>query len=226
MQDIEQGSAGTRVQDSAQVKPFARATSRHVELSRRGFSASLLALSLSGACAAPLPFVWASQIKSPYIARTTLLPGDEILVVVEGQERLTGKRTVLPDGSIPQPLVGPIRAEGLTPAQVSETLRQKLLKFFQAPTVGVHLVEFRPLIVSATGEVETSGPLKLTEKRSLLEAISQAGGLTEFADRDSIYVVRRNPQLMRIRFRYEDLVTPNVPATRFHLRDGDVIVVE
>ena len=220
------------MRNNVQVKPSLatdlgqRNTQGASWFSRRAFGVSLAAVAFSSACAAPLPFLWASQVKSPYVVRATLLPGDKVLIMVEGQARLSGERTLLPDGSIPQPLVGPIAAEGQTPAQVAQALRARLSKFFQNPVVAVHLVQMRPIMVSATGEVETSGPLKLTEKRSLLEAIAQVGGLTEFADRDSIYVVRRNPQLMRIRFRYDDLVTPNVPSTHFHLRDGDVIVVE
>jgi polysaccharide export outer membrane protein len=61
---------------------------------------------------------------------------------------------------------------------------------------------------------------------SILSAIANAGGFTDFADEDSIYVVRKEPHLLRIRFRLRDLAGAEAVSARFRLNDNDVIVVE
>jgi polysaccharide export outer membrane protein len=59
----------------------------------------------------------------------------------------------------------------------------------------------------------------------VLQAIALAGGLTDYAKRDSIFVVRREPP-QRIRFTFQGLTGGDVRATEFRLRAGDVVVVE
>jgi protein involved in polysaccharide export with SLBB domain len=76
------------------------------------------------------------------------------------------------------------------------------------------------------GEVQKVGPLALAYDQGVLGALAATGGLTPFADADSIFVVRTRPRPLRIRFRYDDLVAPIPRANEFALQDGDVIVVE
>jgi polysaccharide export outer membrane protein len=90
----------------------------------------------------------------------------------------------------------------------------------------VSVTKRRPIRVSVLGEVKQPGRFELEYDESLLSAVARGGGLTEYADRDSIYVVRREPHLLRIRFRFRDLAGPEAISARFRLNDGDVVVVE
>jgi polysaccharide export outer membrane protein len=75
------------------------------------------------------------------------------------------------------------------------------------------------------GEVKTPGRYDLAEGEGVLHALARAGGLTEFADPDLVFVVRSDAS-RRIRFRYGDLAVAEPASARFQLRNGDVVVVE
>jgi polysaccharide export outer membrane protein len=90
----------------------------------------------------------------------------------------------------------------------------------------VVLEEAAPLHVSVLGEVMRPGYYPLTPGSGLAEALANAGGFTEFAHRDRLYIVRRSPEATRIRFTYDALVHAEGKASAFRLRSGDVLVVE
>jgi polysaccharide biosynthesis/export protein len=94
------------------------------------------------------------------------------------------------------------------------------------PRVMVVLEETKPLAVAVMGEVVHAGMYTLIPGAGVAEALASAGGLTEFAHRDRIFVVRRTPQLVRIRFTYSALVGGSGKAPTFRLQNGDVVVTE
>ena len=94
-----------------------------------------------------------------------------------------------------------------------------------SPNVTVTVEEFQPLTVSVIGEVAHPGTVALERHAGVLQALANAGGLTENASRDDIYVLRGAPIAQRIRFTY-DWLTQNPPSHSFQLRSGDVVVVE
>lgn len=81
-------------------------------------------------------------------------------------------------------------------------------------------------MVSVLGEVGTRGNVSMPHPATLLQALAQAGGPSEFADKEAIFLVRQKPVFRRIRFTYEALVTNNGNAAAFPVRTGDVIVVQ
>jgi len=86
--------------------------------------------------------------------------------------------------------------------------------------------EFQPITVSVLGEVTKAGSYPLDPRATVAQVLASAGGLTEFASRDSIYVVRAGPPPVRVRFTYEE-VSRGAPASAgFVLHDGDLVVVE
>ena len=76
------------------------------------------------------------------------------------------------------------------------------------------------------GEVGSKGNLSIEPPVTLVQALAQAGGLSEFADDSAIFVLRRSPEFRRIRFKYEDLLANKGGSGGFQLRAGDVVVVE
>ena len=179
-------------------------------------------------CGPSLPFVWVKQLpqEKATAERTALAPGDQLLVVIKDQKELSGEFLVRDDGSYLQPLLGMVRVEGKTSQQVAEDLVQQFKRLIINPQITVSLVGRRPLNLSVMGEVRAPGAFEVSHSSTVLGVIARAGGLTEFADPDQIYVVRKEPELSRIRFTMDLLAEPNGISTRFRLHDGDVIVVE
>src|SRR5439155_15214853 len=96
------------------------------------------------------------------------------------------------------------------------------------PVVTVTVDEVHPLTISVTGEVMRPGVYPLEAPANLLSALASAGGLSQFAHEDQIYVLRRQSDgaLARIRFKYEALAHAEGQAGSFSLQRNDLIVVE
>jgi polysaccharide export outer membrane protein len=184
------------------------------------------ALLLTAACETTGPYVWVDDLPAqrgqpPY----KLHPGDRIMIHVWNQPPMSGEVLVRSDGNITLPLVGDIPVAGQTPLAASESITKRLTGLVVEPHVAVSVLAGRSPTVNVTGEVRQSGSFDLRPGEGLLELIARAGGLSEFAARDRIFVVRRE-QAQRVRFRYDKLSRADGPAASFELRDGDIIVVE
>jgi polysaccharide export outer membrane protein len=185
----------------------------------------LLLVSLLG-CGSTQPYVWVSEVGvNDARAPDTLRPGDRIQVAVYGQDALSGEFEIRPSGSVILPVVGGTVAAGRTTEQVAADLAVRLQGAIASPRVTVIVATRRPAGISVLGEVRTPGRYELVDGEGVLHALARAGGLTEFANRDGVYVVRPEAS-RRIRFRYADLTAAEPASARFQLRNGDVVVVE
>lgn len=115
---------------------------------------------------------------------------DVLVITVWKQPTLSGSLLVRPDGMISMPLLGDVKAAGTTPLQLAAQITDKLRKFFQDPTVSVVLSQVNSKKVFLLGEVQKRGPVDLTSGMTLLQAISSAGGLTDYANTKKIYILR------------------------------------
>jgi polysaccharide export outer membrane protein len=86
--------------------------------------------------------------------------------------------------------------------------------------------EVQPMTIVLLGEITHPGVVTLEPATGLAHAIAVGGGLTDYASRDRIFVLRQQPKPMRIRFTYEALTHDEDRAATFPLRTGDVVVVE
>jgi polysaccharide export outer membrane protein len=138
---------------------------------------------------------------------------------------MSTKAKVRSDGKISVPFLGDVEVRGKPPAVVAKEMEAGLKNFINSPNVTVSVDEFQPTTVYVIGEVTHPGTIAVERNAGVLEALATAGGLTENASRDDIFVLREQPVPRRIRFTYE-LLTHNPPSSTFRLRPGDVVVVE
>lgn len=154
-----------------------------------------------------------------------IAPSDTLTVTVWGQPSLSGALLVRPDGKISMPLLADIQASGLTPMQLSARITAKLTSFVKDPQVSVVVVAIHKNFVYLLGEVGKKGPVELTSGMTLLEAISSAGGLTDFANKKKIYVLRTlNGKQERLPVKYKDALKGDAGCNLL-LAPGDTIVV-
>ena len=152
---------------------------------------------------------------------------DVLDVAVWRDADLSRTLPVRPDGFISLPMVGEVRAEGRTPNELADELREALKAYVQEPRVTVIVREVNSSRVFITGEVANPGAYPLRGRVSILQAIALAGGFTDFADRDCIVVLRRtSPDGKYIPVSYSDLVEEPEKFEPLILRPGDTIIVK
>jgi polysaccharide export outer membrane protein len=131
---------------------------------------------------------------------------------------------VRPDGFITLPMVGEVQAEGRTTVELEQDIAHRLQKYIQTPRVTVMVREVNSARVYVTGEVQKPGAFPLRGQVTVLQALAMAGGLTEFADRNGMMVIRANNG-PHISVRYSDLIDRRAQGSDFPLQPGDTVVV-
>lgn len=153
---------------------------------RKRAALAVIVVSMAGACASgpalsPLP-------PAPSGA-TTLGPGDRVRVSVFGDDRMTTETEIDSTGEIAVPLVGRVRAEGMTAAEVETALTGRLRReVINDPRVTVQAVKLRQVYVM--GEVQKPGGYDFGGPLTVLDAVALAGGFTYRANTDRITVRR------------------------------------
>ncbi|RMH05974.1 MAG: sugar ABC transporter substrate-binding protein [Nitrospirae bacterium] len=159
-------------------------------------------------------------------------PEDIIDVVVWRNPDLTRESVVIrPDGKISMPLIGDVQASGLTAEELAQSISERYKAFKENPAVSVSVKEINSYSIFVLGEVKTPGKYPLKSYTTVLQAISMAGGFTEFASRNAIQVVRKittkegKHKEIRIPVQYDALLSESGADYNFILRPGDTIVV-
>lgn len=159
-------------------------------------------------------------------------PGDEIEIYVWGEERLQRTVNVLPDGTIAFPLAGQIQVAGKLPQELEKILADRLHDQYrnQVPQITVTVKDPAGLQFSVLGKVRSPGSFHPGRYVNVLEALSLAGGAAEFANLDSVLLIRkRNGQLTTTRIRLSPLFKPGASASDLAavpaVETGDTIIV-
>lgn len=136
--------------------------------------------------------------------------GDKLHVVVAGADDLTADYIVGDNGAVSMPLIGDVKAGGLTRAQVEKEIAQKLSQgYLKDPKVSVSVLSYRPFYIY--GEVTKPGEYPYAAGMRVMSAVATAGGYT-YRAQEGYVVVTRNGQDRR--------ATPDMP-----IRPDDVIRV-
>src|SRR5262249_4981667 len=152
---------------------------------------------------------------------------DRLSISVCKEPGLKWTVAIRPDGKITFPLVGDIQAAGRTSKQLTDDLTAALSRYVKEPVVTVIVEEINNFRISILGEVARQGALVLRRRTRLLEAIALAGGLTQFANRSDVVVIRYddNDKESLIRVNYKKVLSGENPELNIFLKPGDTIVV-
>jgi polysaccharide export outer membrane protein len=152
---------------------------------------------------------------------------DALSIIFWDHKEMSADVIVRPDGKISLPLVNEIAATGLTPEQLRVKLTEAGAKFIEDPNVMVIVKDIKSRMVSITGEVAKSGPYPINGPMTVLQLISLAGGLQEFADTKHISIIRTEKgQPVSYLFNYDEVVKKRKNLKQnIQLQPGDQVVV-
>lgn len=159
-------------------------------------------------------------------------PEDVLEITVWKNPDLSRITSIRPDGLISMPIIGDVQASGLTADALAHRIAERLKQFVAGnPAVSVSVKELNSYSVFVLGEVTRPGKYRAKSYLTLLQAISMAGGFTEYAKKNSMQVVRLRPNgdhkihELRIPVRYDDLLIGNGEPGNIILLSGDTVVV-
>jgi polysaccharide export outer membrane protein len=133
---------------------------------------------------------------------------------------------VRPDGKISLSMIGEIQAAGLTPQGLEEALTAKYKEYMREPRVTVLIKEINSQKIYLIGEVKKEGPIRMDAPMTVLQALAQAGGVTDYGKRKKIYVLRtQQDQRVLLPFDLDAVVRGEKMEQNIVLAPGDTIVV-
>jgi polysaccharide export outer membrane protein len=177
-------------------------------------------------CAGTGPYVWYSQLPRETVRSVNeyvIGVGDMVSIHVLGHDEMSVHQRVRTDGRLALLLIGEVDAKGKRPSSLKAELEARLKDYIVTPSVVVNIDEVQPMTILLLGEVSRPGAYPMESDTSLVHALALGGGLTDYASRSGIYVVRGD---MRIRFSYDDITRNIGGAGSFALHRGDVLEVE
>jgi protein involved in polysaccharide export with SLBB domain len=153
-----------------------------------------------------------TQPLTPTRAAYQLGTGDQLRIIVFGEEDLSGEFRVDDTGAVSIPLVGDVTARGQTLRSFEAAVREKLTEgYLKDPRVSVQVLNYRPFYI--IGEVENDGEYPFVSGMHVLNAVAVAGGFTYRANTSKVFITRGEEE-------HQYTVTPEL-----RLEPGDVIRV-
>jgi polysaccharide export outer membrane protein len=164
-----------------------------------------------------------TQVASSYIVGEA----DVLRINVWKQPELSQPSVVVrPDGMVSVPLVGEVKVSGLTPVQIEATLVADLKQYVNEPRVTVTVAEIGSKLVYVTGEIQHPGAYPLVGPVDVLQIIAKAGGVTPYAHRRSVFVLRQiNGKKEKLPVNYSQIFRGKNPEKNINLQPGDTVVV-
>jgi polysaccharide export outer membrane protein len=132
----------------------------------------------------------------------------------------------MPDGKISLPLVGEVVAQGRTVIELKESLTEKLKNYVEVPEVTVIVTQSRSRLIYAIGKLNSPGSFPLEAGMTVLQALSKAGGFSEWADTKNVMIIRREGgKEIQLRFNYKEFTSGEKLEQNILLKPGDTLVV-
>jgi polysaccharide export outer membrane protein len=163
-----------------------------------------------------------AKVDSAYV----IGPEDVLDVMVWKEPDISRSIPVRPDGKISLPLLNDVQAAGLEPMQLQAVITEGLRKFISGPQVTVIVMQINSRRVYVLGEVARPGAFPMLPNMTVLQALSTAGGFSQFAKLNAIYVLRtENGHQVILPFNYKEVVRGGRPEQNITLKPGDTVVV-
>jgi polysaccharide export outer membrane protein len=154
-------------------------------------------------------------------------PEDVLEVMVWKNTDLTRVVRVRPDGKVSLPLLGDLQAAGLTATQLQDTISTGLAQYYkEPPQVSVLVQEVNSYAIFLLGEVRKPGRYVVKTGTTFLQALTLAGGFTDFAATNRIIIRRQDPtnhDETVMSLRYRDVVASQ--QGNVLLQPGDTIII-
>jgi polysaccharide export outer membrane protein len=156
---------------------------------------------------------------------------DQVAINVWENKDLAAEQVIRPDGTITMPLIGDLKAGGQTPSQLRDTIKKKLGEFIKLPAgteVTVAVKAWRSYKFRLAGEVQKEGVYSSDNYVTVADALALAGGVTRFAKRDDIVLIRFDPatkKQKKIPLSYDLLASGKRPDMNIWVLPGDQIYV-
>jgi polysaccharide biosynthesis/export protein len=150
--------------------------------------------------------------------------GDVLNITVWEEPQLTTKAVVRPDGFISMPLVDEVSVMGLTPEQIQVLLTERVGRIVKRPRVSVVVEEIHSRLVYITGEVQHPGAYPLVENINVVQLIARSGGLTEYAHKHKIFVLRQETR-QKLKVDYDRVLKGRNVEQNIALLPGDMVVI-
>jgi len=133
---------------------------------------------------------------------------------------------VRPDGKITVPLIKDVDVVGLTPLEAEQKITERLSEFIEDPIVTVVVSAINSKKIYIVGAARKEGPISYNYGMTVLQALSEAGGITEYAKRKKIYILRtENGQNYQLDFNYDEVIKGQNMGQNIILQPGDTLVI-
>ena len=167
-----------------------------------------------------------AQTPAPAVPSDYVIGADDTLrITVWKEPDMSATLPVRPDGKISLPLLDDVQAAGMTPMQLSASIKEKLKKYIADPRVTVVVAAMNSQRIYVLGEVTHTGTMPLLPNMTVLQALSSAG-FTQFANLKAIYLLRtQDGRQTKMPFNYKDAIKGRGTQQNIVLKPGDTIVV-
>lgn len=199
----------------------------------RGLIGLVLAVFLVGcAGSAPAPAPAPAQVTGAQATEQQyrIGPGDQLQISVWQHPDLSPSVVVLPDGEISLPLIGEVKAAGLSEKELAASIRERLVEFVRSPEVTVTVANAESANfqqrIRVTGAVVKPASIPYRKGMTVLDVVLEAGGPNEFASANATKLYRTTQtgtQVLKVYL--DDILNKGQMETNFPLQPSDVITV-
>jgi polysaccharide biosynthesis/export protein len=152
-------------------------------------------------------------------------PGDTLAINIWKEPSLSGPVKVRPDGYVTLPLINEVQVVGLTTARLRKLLEEKYKEFTVDPFITIRVEGIASSEVFLVGQVVRPGAYTFAGSDTILQLLTRAGGLSPFADRDNIRIVRReSTKIIEYIVDYDAIIKGDLKQDIL-LRPGDRIII-
>ncbi|MEA2084742.1 MAG: polysaccharide biosynthesis/export family protein [Thermodesulfobacteriota bacterium] len=156
----------------------------------------------------------------------TIKSGDVLEISIWGEQELSRKLMVLPDGKVSFPLIGDLKVADKTTAEIKALIENKIETFVPQAKATIIVMELGSLQYYVLGKVARPGSYNTSQKITVLQALALAGGVTTFAEEKEVMILRRQEfGTIALPFNYQEIKTGENLDQNIILERGDVILI-